>query len=103
MNNAENYNQRLENLTKEVDHITDTHNKKNNINDFIVKNTKYLIIGGIPLFLTIVLIMMRFSFITKEDKENSEKKKLDFGKIIVCFIVLVFLTILGTYIYNYKK
>lgn len=28
MNNVENYNQRLENLTKEVDHITDTHNKK---------------------------------------------------------------------------
>jgi heme/copper-type cytochrome/quinol oxidase subunit 2 len=102
MNNAENYNQRLENLTKEVDDVTDTYNK-NNIKDFIIKNIKYLIIGGIPLFLTIVLIAMRFSFITKEDKENPEKKKLDAGRIIVCFIVLIFLTILGSYIYNYKK
>jgi O-antigen/teichoic acid export membrane protein len=102
MNNTENYNQRLENLTKEVDDVTDTYNK-NNIKDFIIKNIKYLIIGGIPLFLTIVLVAMRFSFITKEDKENPEKKKLDAVRIIVCFIVLIFLTILGSYIYNYKK
>lgn len=55
------------------------------------------------MFLTIVLIIMRFPFLTKDDKENSEKRNFTSGKIILCFIALVFFTMLGTYIYNYKK
>ena len=103
MDNQENYNQRLENLSKEVDNVTETPKNVGFINDFVKKNTKYFFIGGIPFIITLLLIITKSSLITKEDKENPEKKKLDFVKIIVYFFILILLTFIGLYVYNYKK
>jgi cbb3-type cytochrome oxidase subunit 3 len=105
MDNTENYNQRLENLSKEVDNVTEFPSKNPNYMQNLLNklNTKYLIIGGIPFIFTIFFIIIKPSFLTKEDKENPDKKKLDFIKIIFTFFVLILLTLLGTYVYNHKK
>jgi uncharacterized membrane protein len=105
MDNQENYNLRLENLSKEVDNVTDVSKQQPSFfNNFLKKiNTKYLLIGSIPIILIFILIFLKVSFIMKTDEKNPNVKKINFVKVIFTFIMLILLTIGGTYIYNYKN
>lgn len=94
---SENYNQRLENLKKEVDQITYKDNKNinqssNTINiSPFMKSLIFVFVG--PLILIIILLILRPKFIEKEERLN----------FILLFILLIVFIIISMGINYYIR
>ena len=96
----ENYDTRLKNLTNEVNKISD---EKSLSSVFTRKiNNIYIYTLVIPIIITIILILLKPSFIMYKNKIN-EPVVISYKKLSIVFIVLVVITIIVNYAYFYKK
>lgn len=96
----ENYDTRLKNLTNEVNKVSD---EKSLSSVFTRKiNNIYIYSLAIPVIITIILILLKPSFIMYKNKIN-EPEVISYKKLAIVFFILVVITIIVNYVYFYRK
>lgn len=95
----ENYDIRLKNLTNEVNKVSD---EKSLSSVFTRKiNNIYIYTLVIPVIITIILVLLKPSFIMY--KKINEPEVISYKKLAIVFFILVVITIILNYVYFYRK
>jgi hypothetical protein len=103
MEEPQDYNQRLNELTDQVNSVTNI-NTNSFLSNIFPKNIKseYIIMGVIPIIILIILIISKPSFIMYQ-KDKNEPPKLSMGKLILVIIISIAIEFGVYYFYLRKK
>lgn len=100
----QNYDKQIEDLTTRVNNITDTQTKISFFSK--IKNiNKYVYMIGIPVIITIILLLIKPKFLTKKVKDvktGKENVVIDYTKIIIFLIIMIALAFGTDYLINKK-
>ena len=106
----ENYDEIIDNLTKQVNHVTNSNGVEKTINTTTSINIlpsnknnklKLILLSGIPIFIILFLIVSKSSLLfnkkkeeDKDGKEGKEVKKISYVKLLILIIFIIIVEVI---------